>query len=85
MIFHPNKKKNLFFYDMVAAVVERSTAELRVAGSIPARYKYLYGLPIVVPGSAVCVYVFSMFVNAPTIQEFKKSLFNVFVLFFVIL
>ena len=50
-------------------VVERPTAELRVAGSIPGRNKYLYGLQVVAPGLAVCVCVFSIFVNAPTIQE----------------
>ena len=31
--------------------------------------KYLYGLQIVVPGLAVCVCEFSMFVNAPNKQE----------------
>ena len=31
--------------------------------------KYLYGLQIVVLGLAVCVCGFSVFVNAPTIQE----------------
>ena len=32
------------------AVVERLAAALRVTGSIPARNKYVYDLPIVVPG-----------------------------------
>ena len=54
------------FDDTVGAVAERSTAVLSVAGSNPAPIKYLYGL---VPGLAVCVCVFSMFVKAPTIQE----------------
>ena len=53
---------------MVGAVAKRWTAVLLVAGSIPARNKYLYGLQVVVPGMAVCVCDVSMFVNAPTIQ-----------------
>ena len=36
-------------------MAERLTAALCVAGSIPARNKYLYGLQVVVPGLAVCV------------------------------
>ena len=55
--------------DTVGAEVNRPTAALRVAGSIPVRNKYLYGLWIAVPGLAVCVCDFSMFVNAPTKQE----------------
>ena len=47
----------------------RPTGRLRVAGSIPRRNIYLYHLQIVVPGLAVCVCEFSVFVNAPTIQE----------------
>ena len=39
----------------VGALVERSSAALRVAGSIPTRNKYLYDLQIVVPGLADCV------------------------------
>ena len=46
-------------------------------GSIPARYKYLYGLQVVVPGLAVCVCDFSMFVNAPTVQELFKVWGNI--------
>ena len=55
--------------DSVYAVIKRPTVALRGAGSIPERNKYLYGLQVVVPGLAVCVCDFSMFVNAPTIQE----------------
>ena len=43
------------------AVAKRSTAALHVAGSIPTRNKYLYGLQIVVPGLGVCVRVFLCF------------------------
>ena len=50
-------------------VAERPTAALCVVGSNSARKKYLYGLQIVVPGLAVCICDFSMFLNAPTIQE----------------
>ena len=39
----------------VSALAERSTAALRVAGSIPARNKYVYDLQVDVPGLAVCV------------------------------
>ena len=52
---------------MVGAVAERSTAALRVAGSNPARNKYLYGLQVLF--HAICVCDFFMFVNAPTIQD----------------
>ena len=52
-------------------MVERSTAELRVAGSIPARNKYL-------SGQAVCVCGFSTFINASTIQEVLLVWDNVF-------
>ena len=54
-----NKKKKklwvllLLFDDTVGIVVERPTAALRVAGSIPTPNKYLYGLQVVVPGMAV--------------------------------
>ena len=44
--------------DTVKAMAERSTAALLVAGSIPARKKYLYGLQVDVPGLAVSVYDF---------------------------
>ena len=52
---------------MVGTVVEQPTAAPRVAGSIPARNKYIFGPQEVVPGLAVCV--FSMFVNALKIKE----------------
>ena len=45
----------------VGAVGERTTAVLRVAGSIPARNKYSYDLQIVVSGLAVCVCDFICF------------------------
>ena len=48
----------------VGAVVECSIAALRVAGTIPARTKYLYDHHLVVLGLAV-----SVFVNASTIHE----------------
>ena len=59
---------NYPFDDTVGAVAERLAVALRVAGSIPARNKYLYGLQIIVPGLAVCVCEI-MLVNTPTIQE----------------
>ena len=54
---------------MVGAVTNRWTVALRDAVSIPAQNKYLHGLQVDVPGLAVCVYNFSMFVNAPTILK----------------
>ena len=46
----------LFHYDgTVGSVVECSSVALRVAGSIPARNKYLFDLNLVVAGLAVCV------------------------------
>ena len=54
---------------MVGTIVERLIAALRIAGSIPTRKKYLYGLQVVVLDQAVCVCNFSMVINAPTIQE----------------
>ena len=54
---------------MVGVVVERPTATLRFAGSIPAPNKYLCDLQLV-PGLAVSVCDLSVFVHAPTIQEF---------------
>ena len=68
-ITRPMDFRSSNFDDTVGAVVERRNAALRVAGSIPARFKYLYGLQVVVPGLAVRVCDFSMFVNVPTIQE----------------
>ena len=55
--------------DTFVAVVKRPTVALCVAGSIPARDKYLYGLQVVVPGLVVCACDFFMFVTAPTVQE----------------
>ena len=40
---------------VIGAVIKRLTAVLRVAGSIPARNKYLHGLQVVVSGLAVYV------------------------------
>ena len=42
----------------VGALVECSTAALRVPGSVPSRNKHLYDLHLVVPGLAVCVFEF---------------------------
>ena len=55
-ISHMRKRWNA----MVGAVIEQSTAALRVAGSILARKQYLYSLQVVVPDLAVCVCVFSI-------------------------
>ena len=70
------KKKDTVEYGTVGAVIERSTAALRVAAS--ARSKYLYDLHIlVVPGLSVCVDLRVLNVCAPTTQELflrlKKS------------
>ena len=59
---------NMYAYT-AGAVVKWSSAPLRVAGLIPAKNKYLYGLQVVVPGLVLFVVDFSMFVNAPIIQE----------------
>ena len=63
--------------ETVVAVAVRSTAALRVAGWIPARNKYLYGLQVVVLGLAVCVCDF-LFLKAPPIQELYPTFFNIF-------
>ena len=55
----------------IGAVVAISTAALRVAGSIPVRSKYLYYLQVVVPGLAVFVRDFYMFVNK---RNYSKSM-----------
>ena len=55
-----NKQTHCHIFNLVRidgtfdAVVERSTAALRVAGSIPARNQF-YGPHLVVPGLAICV------------------------------
>ena len=46
-------------------------------GFDPALYKYLYGLHVV-PGLAVCVCVFYIFINSTTIQELYIEWINVF-------
>ena len=46
------------FDGTVGAVVELSTAALRVAGSIPGWNKYLFGLQVVVSVLPVCVFFF---------------------------
>ena len=60
----------------VGAMVERLTVALCVAGSIPARNKYLYGLNVVVPGLAVCecdfCYVFESIHNMEIIPSKDK-------------
>ena len=56
------------------------TAALRVAGSMPVRNKYSYGLEVIVPSLAVCVS--NMFVNASTKQVLFREWGNV--LFFLI-
>ena len=49
------------FNDTNRAVVEPPTVAQRVAGSIPAWNKYVYGLQVVVLDLMVCVCVFSVF------------------------
>ena len=75
--FPSPKKKDTVEYGTVGAVIELSTAALRVACSIPARSKYLYDLHIlVVPRLTVCVDMRVLNVCAPTTQLFlrlKKS------------
>ena len=53
----------IWFDDTVGTVAERPTAVLRVAGFSPARNKFLYGLHVVVPGLAVCVCDFFVFIK----------------------
>ena len=62
--------------DTVGTVVEQPTAALRVAGSIPARNKYLYGLQVVVSRLPVCVCDFSIFVNTGTIPSVGRRFLN---------
>ena len=58
------------FKGTVGEVAERSTAALRVAGSIPVHRKNICtAYKVVVPGVDVSVCDFSMFVSAPSIQE----------------
>ena len=56
-----------YYVATVREVVERTSAALRVVGSIPVRNKYFYGLHLVVV--AVCVCDVSMFVNELMIQH----------------
>ena len=57
-------------YSMVDTVADQPTAALRVAGSIPARNKHMYGLHLAVPGLVVCVNMWDkMIINAATTQE----------------
>ena len=49
------------FEGTVDAMVERLPAKLRVAGSIPGRNKYVYGLKVVLRRLTVCVFQLKYF------------------------
>ena len=62
------------------AVAAWFAAALRVAGSTPTEHIYLYGLQVVVPGLAIGVCDFSMFVVVsgiiPSVRHFFFKLHN---------
>lgn len=61
---------------MYCAVVEQSTAASRVEGSIPERYKYLYGLQTVIPGLGVCACSYENFIKFCIIKNEQKYILH---------